>query len=50
VHTRAAEDRMRFAIGSRVKIIRRGTGGVIQIDFGSENELNRIYELLTASK
>ena len=50
VHTRAAEDRMRFAVGSRVKIIRRGTGGVIQIDFGSENELNRIYELLTAPK
>lgn len=50
VHTRAAEDRMRFALGARVKIIRRGTGGVIQIDFGSENELNRIYELLTASK
>ena len=50
VHTRAAEDRMRFALGSRVKIVRRGTGGVIQIDFGSENELNRIYELLTASK
>jgi len=50
VHTRAAEDRMRFALGSRVKIVRRGTGGVIQIDFGSEIELNRIYELLTASK
>jgi len=50
VHTRAAEDRMRFALGSRVRIVRRGTGGVIQIDFGSENELNRIYELLTASK
>ena len=47
VHTRAAEDRMRFAIGSRVRIIRRGAGGVIQIDFGSESELNRIYELLT---
>ena len=50
VHTRAAEDRMRFALGSRVRIVRKGTGGVIQIDFGSENELNRIYELLTASK
>jgi ParB family chromosome partitioning protein len=50
VHTRAAEDRMRFALGSRVRIVRRGTGGVIQIDFGSENELNRIYELLTAAK
>jgi ParB family chromosome partitioning protein len=50
VHTRAAEDRMRFALGSKVRIIRRGAGGVIQIDFGSENELNRIYDLLTASK
>jgi ParB family chromosome partitioning protein len=50
VHTRAAEDRMRFALGTRVRIIRRRGGGVIQIDFGSENELNRIYELLTASK
>jgi ParB family transcriptional regulator, chromosome partitioning protein len=50
VHTRAAEDRMRVALGARVRIIRRKGGGVIQIDFGSENELNRIYELLTASK
>jgi ParB family chromosome partitioning protein len=50
VHTRAAEDRMRFALGSRVRIIRRGSGGVIQIDFGSENELNRIYELLAAAR
>jgi ParB family chromosome partitioning protein len=50
VHTRAAEDRLRFALGTRVRIVRRGTGGVIQIDFGSESELNRIYELLTAAK
>jgi ParB family chromosome partitioning protein len=50
VHTRAAEDRMRFALGARVRIIRRGAGGAIQIEFGSENELNRIYELLTASR
>src|SRR5688572_29476742 len=47
VHTRAAEDRMRFALGTKVRIVRRGTGGVIQVDFGSETELNRIYELLT---
>ena len=50
VHTRAAEDRMRFALGARVRIVRRKSGGVIQIDFGSENELNRIYQLLTAAK
>ncbi len=41
---------MRFALGSKVRIIRRGAGGVIEIDFGSENELNRIYDLLTATK
>jgi len=48
VHTRAAEDRLRFALGAKVRIVRRGQRGVIQIDFGSENELNRIYELLTS--
>jgi ParB family chromosome partitioning protein len=48
VHTRAAEDRMRFALGAKVRIVRRGKAGVIQIDFGSEDELNRIYEMLTA--
>jgi ParB family chromosome partitioning protein len=47
VHTRAAEDRMRFALGTKVRIIRRGAGGMIQVDFGSENELNRIFELIT---
>ena len=48
VHTRAAEDRMRFALGTKVRIVRRGAGGVIEIDFGSETELNRVYELLTS--
>ena len=47
VHTRAAEDRMRFALGTKVRIVRRGRGGSIHIDFTSENELNRLYELLT---
>jgi ParB family chromosome partitioning protein len=47
VHTRAAEDRLRFALGTKVRIVRRGRGGMIQIDFGSENELNRLYEALT---
>jgi ParB family chromosome partitioning protein len=47
VHTRAAEDRLRFALGTKVRIVRRGTGGTIEVDFGSEDELNRIYEQLT---
>jgi ParB family transcriptional regulator, chromosome partitioning protein len=46
VHTRAAEDRLRLALGTRVRIIRKGTGGRIEVDFGSEEELHRLYELL----
>jgi ParB family transcriptional regulator, chromosome partitioning protein len=47
VHTRAAEERLRFALGTRVRIARKGKGGRIEIDFGDENELHRIYEQLT---
>jgi ParB family transcriptional regulator, chromosome partitioning protein len=50
VHTRAAEDRLRFALGTKVRIIRRGQGGRIEVDFGSETELNRIYEYLTSTR
>lgn len=49
VHTRAAEDRLRFALGTKVRIARRRTGGTIEIDFGSEAELNRLYDLLTSA-
>ena len=48
VHTRAAEERLRFALGTRVRIVRKGKGGRVEIDFGDENELHRIYEQLTA--
>jgi len=47
VHTRAAEDRLRFALGTKVRILRRAQGGTIEISFGSEAELNRIYEHIT---
>ena len=47
VHTRAAEDRLRLGLGTRVRIIRQGTRGTIEIDFASEEELIRIFELLT---
>jgi ParB family chromosome partitioning protein len=47
VHTRAAEDRLKFLLGTRVRIVRRGKGGRIEIDFNSEDELIRIYEQLT---
>jgi ParB family chromosome partitioning protein len=47
VHTRAAEDRLKLLLGTRVRIVRHGTRGRIEIDFGSEDELIRIYEQLT---
>ena len=49
VHTRAAEDRLRFVLGTKVRIVRRGSGGAIEIAFGSEAELHRLYEQLTDS-
>ena len=48
VHTRAAEEKMRFALGAKVRIVRKATGGAIEIAFDSEEELNRLYEHLTA--
>jgi ParB family chromosome partitioning protein len=50
VHTRAAEERLRFALGTRVRIARGRKGGRIEIDFGSEDELQRIFEVLTEGK
>jgi ParB family chromosome partitioning protein len=47
VHTRAAEDRLRLQFGTRVRIVRKGSRGRIEIDFGSEDELIRIYAQLT---
>jgi ParB family chromosome partitioning protein len=48
VHTRAAEERLRLTLGTRVRIARRGKGGRIEIDFTSEDELQRLFEHLTA--
>jgi ParB family chromosome partitioning protein len=50
VHTRAAEDRLKFALGTRVRIARKGKGGRIEIDFTSEDELQRLFEHLTTQK
>ncbi|HKY23248.1 MAG TPA: ParB/RepB/Spo0J family partition protein [Vicinamibacterales bacterium] len=47
VHTRAAQEKLKMALGTRVRIVRRGTGGRIEIDFTSEDELQRLYEVLT---
>ena len=46
VHTRAAEERLRLLLGTRVRIVRQGSRGRIEIDFGSEAELIRIFDQL----
>jgi ParB family chromosome partitioning protein len=47
VHVRAAEEQLRLALGTRARIVRKGKGGRIEIDFTSDDELQRIYEYLT---
>lgn len=47
VHTKAAEERLRVALGTPVNIVRRGGGGRIVVHFTSENELQRLFEQLT---
>ncbi len=47
VHTRQAEERLRVALGTRVSIHRKGKGGRLEIEFVNEDELIRLYELLT---
>lgn len=44
-NTRAAEDRLKVALGTtHVRIVRKGQGGRIEIDFTGEDELQRLYE------
>jgi ParB family chromosome partitioning protein len=50
-NTRAAEERLRAALGTRVQITRRGKGGVLRIAFTNEAELQRLYDaILRATK
>ena len=50
VHTRAAEDRLRFALGTAVRIVRKRKGGKIEVDFTSEEELQRLYEQIVGKE
>ena len=47
----AAADRLTRALATKVRIARKGKGGRIEIDYYSDEELQRLYELLlTAEK
>jgi len=46
-NTRAAEDHLKVALGTtRVRILRKGQGGRIEIEFNNEEELQRLYEMM----
>jgi ParB family chromosome partitioning protein len=49
IHTKEAQDRLRMVMGTRVRIVRQGQKGKIEILFGSESELQRLFELLMTS-
>lgn len=47
----AAEDKLRRALRTKVRIVAKGEGGRVEIDYHSSEELERIYNfLLTAEK
>jgi ParB family transcriptional regulator, chromosome partitioning protein len=48
-NTRAAEEQLKRVLGTRVRIARKGRGGRIEIDFASEDELQRLFESLTGN-
>jgi ParB family chromosome partitioning protein len=48
VHTKAAEERLSIALGTRTRIVRARRGGTIVIAFTNEDELQRLFEKLTA--
>ena len=45
-NTRAAEERLRVALGARVEIRRKGRAGFLKVPFATEAELQRLFELL----
>jgi ParB family transcriptional regulator, chromosome partitioning protein len=47
VHTREAEQQLHLHLGAPVRIVRARKGGRIEIDFKNEDELQRIYEILS---
>jgi ParB family chromosome partitioning protein len=49
-NTRAAEDQLKLALGTRVRIVRRGRGGRLEVDFANEDELQRLFDQLTGTR
>jgi ParB family chromosome partitioning protein len=46
----ALEDRLRGALGTKVRILRNGKGGALQISFFSDEDLTRLVELIAGPR
>jgi ParB family chromosome partitioning protein len=45
----ALEDRLRVALGTKVRIVRNGKGGILEVSFFSDEDLTRLVELMAGS-
>jgi len=45
----ALEDRLRVVLGTKVRILRQGRGGTLEIGFFSDEDLTRLVELIGGS-
>ena len=46
----ALEDRLRTALGSKVRIVRAGRGGVLEVGFFSDEDLTRLVDLIAGER
>jgi ParB family chromosome partitioning protein len=46
----ALEDRLRVALGTKVRIVRNGKGGALEISFFSDEDLTRLVELIAGTR
>lgn len=46
---RALEDRLRIALGAKVRILRQGKTGLLEISFFSDDDLTRLVDLITGA-
>jgi ParB family chromosome partitioning protein len=49
-NTRVAEEQLKLALGTRTRIVRKGSGGRVEIDFKNESELQRLFDHLTGGR
>lgn len=46
----ALEDQLRVALGTKVRIVRNGKGGILEVSFFSDEDLTRLVELIAGSR